>query len=1540
MLMNVSVLNQGTNYFYVQGNYNIAIGQSASNKWVADGQNIGDAVAGETVLIVGRINFGSGVTTYDFWFNPVLGMALGTPTKSTSTATTTSVADIHFRSVANTLTVDEFRMGLAPDDVLPISIAAPTALATSALLGSTFTLSWTASTTTAASYEIYKNGVSIGSSATTSFDVTGLTANTSYQMTVKAKDDVWNYSAASTVLSVTTATTPSAPTITAITPGNGQLSVAFTAGADGGAAISSYKYSIDNGSTFATRQTGTTASPIVINGLTNGTAYNVQIKAINAAGDGMATATTAATPATTPSEPTAIVITPGNGQLSVAFTPGATGGAAISTYYYSINGGLTFAIRQTGTNASPIIITGLTNGTPYNVQIQAVNTMGIGTATATTTATPATTPSVPTGITITPSSGQLSVAFTPGANGGAAISTYKYSIDNGATFATRQTGTTASPIIITGLTNGTPCNVQIKAVNNMGDGTPTATIAATPALPPSAPTSIVITPSSGQLSVAFTAAATGGSAIITYKYSIDNGGTFATRQTGTTASPIVITGLTNGTAYNVQIKAVNAAGDGTPTTTTVASTPTMPSAPTGIIITPSSGQLSVAFTAGADGGSAISNYKYSLDGGANFTACSPVQTSSPVVITGLNNGTLYNLQIKAVSAAGDGTATATTIAAPGALPSVPTAITITPSNGQLSVAFTAGANGGAAISNYKYSIDGGNTFKAFSPVQTTSPIVILGLTNSTAYNVQIKAVNAVGDGTATATTAATPVSKLIVYEPASDAVAGGTNLTTPTYGIGSVAANPWGALNGAVGYPATNSTDGTKISTGLRTLWTSDIAVVKGLTYSNSGGILSTTGNALRQVGANYGPAVYAYQGYTGDPYALYRSSASANMFGYKATAYSLYFSVLLNSNDLTVKKNFQVRSNIDGNDGNNGGILIQQNAIGTNWELFCGSTSKGILGNAVKDKTEFIVGRIDFTAANAATVSVWFNPTLNSTLPAPTQTFTITNPTKTSGTVPVIPNILPLSCRYGAGTLTFDEFRLGVFEKDVMPSSIEVNTPISITSLNTLANSNVTVTASTLTVDAPTTVSNITLAAGSTLITTTSNPLTVGTVTLKADKSTTCNTKLDANIVANSVRLFKTIDDTKWYFMSFPCDVPVAQITKSDGTSMGLLGAGGVWYIKYYDGALRSNFGPSDANWKLFTGPTLFANKGYIFGLKSVGASYDVELSIPLTSTILSTVASNQTIPVLSYSTGTAGGSNLGWNLVGQPFMIKFTGSGANVNYMTFSNGSTYTQYSNFLNTLPIIDPFSAYFVQAGATDVNVTYDFMSSRQLTPSAVTDNTYEVLQLNMSNGTGIDNTTLIMDNAQSADYQIGQDLEKWIGIDSPKPQIYTLLNGINFAFNALPMNSVVNLPVGFYTNAATKITITVTASQAPSLSKLLLKDNLLNTTTDLLVKNYSFDATPGTDNTRFMITAQRIATWNENLETATGEPQITIKNLKLIINDLSVNSTVRVFDALGRLIVNKKTNNSSMEIPIPIRGMYIIHIDSDTKSWTRKIVSRK
>ena len=83
-----------------------------------------------------------------------------------------------------------------------------------------------------------------------------------------------------------------------------------------------------------------------------------------------------------------------------------------------------------------------------------------------------------------------------------------------------------------------------------------------------------------------------------------------------------------------------------------AATPTTSNAPTALVATAGDGQVSVAFTAPTNnGGAAITDYEYQLDGGDWTTA---ITTSSPVVITGLTNGNSYSIKLRAVNSAGNG----------------------------------------------------------------------------------------------------------------------------------------------------------------------------------------------------------------------------------------------------------------------------------------------------------------------------------------------------------------------------------------------------------------------------------------------------------------------------------------------------------------------------------------------------------------------------------------------------------------------------------------------------------------------------------------------------------------------------------------------------------------------------------------------------------------------------------------------------------------------------------------------------------------------
>ncbi|MBU5354688.1 Ig-like domain-containing protein [Paenibacillus barcinonensis] len=115
------------------------------------------------------------------------------------------------------------------------------------------------------------------------------------------------------------------------------------------------------------------SSPYVIPDLMNGKTYHFVVKAENRGGLSEASNQVSVTPSRVPGVPTDVTATPGNGQAVVRFTaPGHDGGSPITGYEVTVSPGNTIV---TG-SASPITVTGLSNGTSYTFTVKAINGAG------------------------------------------------------------------------------------------------------------------------------------------------------------------------------------------------------------------------------------------------------------------------------------------------------------------------------------------------------------------------------------------------------------------------------------------------------------------------------------------------------------------------------------------------------------------------------------------------------------------------------------------------------------------------------------------------------------------------------------------------------------------------------------------------------------------------------------------------------------------------------------------------------------------------------------------------------------------------------------------------------------------------------------------------------------------------------------------------------------------------------------------------------------------------------------------------------------
>jgi hypothetical protein len=171
--------------------------------------------------------------------------------------------------------------------------------------------------------------------------------------------------------------------------------------------------------------------------------------------------------------PTLNSATPGDGQATINFTPGASVPADTS-YTVTLTGGAS-PITQNVT-ASPATITGLVNGTTYTVSVIADNGVGLSPASNSLTVTPTAAALPPVGaLTATPGVNSVALSWSAPASGPTPLS---YEITTNAA-GVGPFSTTNTTFDVTGLTNGVAVVFTVTAIYAAPDvGTPASVTAA------------------------------------------------------------------------------------------------------------------------------------------------------------------------------------------------------------------------------------------------------------------------------------------------------------------------------------------------------------------------------------------------------------------------------------------------------------------------------------------------------------------------------------------------------------------------------------------------------------------------------------------------------------------------------------------------------------------------------------------------------------------------------------------------------------------------------------------------------------------------------------------------------------------------------------------------------------------------------------------------------------------------------------------------------------------------------------------------------
>ena len=238
---------------------------------------------------------------------------------------------------------------------------------------------------------------------------------------------------------------------------------------------------------------------------------------------------------------------------------------------------------------------------------------------------------------------------------------------------------------------------------------------------PSPPTNIVAIAGNAMASISFLAVPNATSYTVT--------SSMGNRTATGTTSPLLVTGLVNNKNYTFTVTATSQNGTSAPSDISNIITPQLQAtAPVNIKAVGGNSSAIISFTR-TDAGLARTFTVTSTPGSISETG-----TLSPITVSGLTNGVSYTFKVTATNAIGNSfTSLPSNAITPTPPLYIPTSVTAIPLNRSASVSFETGS---AGLTYTVMSFPG-----SISAIGTTSPIIVPGLNNGTAYTFTVKSTN-------------------------------------------------------------------------------------------------------------------------------------------------------------------------------------------------------------------------------------------------------------------------------------------------------------------------------------------------------------------------------------------------------------------------------------------------------------------------------------------------------------------------------------------------------------------------------------------------------------------------------------------------------------------------------------------------------------------------------------------------------------------------------------------------------------------------------
>lgn len=404
----------------------------------------------------------------------------------------------------------------------------------------------------------------------------------------------------------------------------------------------------------------------------------------------------------------------------------------------------------------------------------------------------------------------------------------------------------------------------------------------------------------------------------------------------------------------------------------------------------------------------------------------------------------------------------------------------------------------------------------------------------------------------------------------------------------------------------------------------------------------------------------------------------------------------------------------------------------------------------------------------------------------------------------------------------------------------------------------------------------------------------------------------------ANSSSARFHVNSNKWYFISLPFEVRVADIRAANN---------GLFVIRYYDGATRALNG-SSGNWKNMTNDSILKpNRGYIIN-SNIATQIDFPATDDSKNRLFQTEA--QIINLNAYPTETSAHKN--WNFVGNPFPAyydsRYIEATAPITIWNTSN-NTYSAIS-LIDDKYAVKPYEAFFVQK--PDDLTQMRFGIEGRLTTATLPEQgpanapakvpalfkaTRQLINLNLSDDVMSDRSRIVLNESASLDYELRCDAAKFMSDDQQVAQLYSLdARATAYAINERPLGEgIVALGYRVGRSDTYRISVETIASEL----RLQLYDKSNQSLTDLLTGDYNFNSIAGTFDNRFELRIQKVGTSTDDVD-----QQLTFVSLddgKLAVHT-RIGTTITLYTINGAMLEQTVANGPVTLFALP-KGLYLV-----------------